>query len=42
MIIGFTVIQGILRYGSEYLNTWVGAKTTNLLKLDLYNMEEYY
>ncbi|MBP9999347.1 MAG: ABC transporter ATP-binding protein [Proteobacteria bacterium] len=36
MIIGFTVIQGILRYGSEYLNTWVGAKTTNLLKLDLY------
>lgn len=36
MIIGFTVVQGILRYGSEYLNTWVGAKTTNLLKLDLY------
>lgn len=36
MIIGFTVVQGVLRYVAEYLNTWVGAKTTNLLKLDLY------
>ena len=36
MIIGFTIVQGILRYMAEYLNTWVGAKTTNLLKLDLY------
>lgn len=36
MIIGFTVIQGVLRYIAEYLNTWVGAKTTNLLKMDLY------
>ncbi len=36
MIIGFTVVQGILRYVAEYLNTWVGAKTTNLLKMDLY------
>lgn len=37
MIIGFTVVQGILKYIAEYLNTWVGAKTTNLLKLELYN-----
>lgn len=36
MIIGFTVVQGVCRYIAEYLNTWVGAKTTNLLKLDLY------
>ena len=36
LIIGFTVVQGVLRYMAEYLNTWVGAKTTNLLKLDLY------
>ncbi len=36
MIIGFTVVQGILKYIAEYLNTWVGAKTTNLLKFDLY------
>ena len=36
MIIGFTVVQGVLRYIAEYLNTWVGAKTTNLLKTDLY------
>ncbi|MFQ6759934.1 MAG: ABC transporter ATP-binding protein [Alphaproteobacteria bacterium] len=36
MIIGFTIVQGVLRYMAEYLNTWVGAKTTNLLKLDLY------
>ncbi len=36
MIIGFTVVQGVFRYIAQYLNTWVGAKTTNLLKLDLY------
>ncbi len=36
MIIGFTIVQGVLKYTAEYLNTWVGAKTTNLLKLDLY------
>lgn len=37
MIIGFTCVQGGLTYVAEYLNTWVGAKITNLLKLDLYN-----
>lgn len=36
MIIGFTIVQSVFRYLAEYLNTWVGAKTTNLLKLDLY------
>lgn len=36
MIIGFTVVQGVLKYVAEYLNAWVGAKTTNLLKFDLY------
>lgn len=36
MIIGFTVVQGVLKYIAEYLNAWVGAKTTNLLKFDLY------
>ena len=35
-IVGFTCIQGALTYAANYLNTWVGAKTTNLLKMDLY------
>lgn len=35
-IIAFTCIQGGLTYAANYLNTWVGAKITNLLKLDLY------
>ena len=35
-IILFTCIQGGLTYVVNYLNTWVGAKITNLLKLDLY------
>ena len=36
MIIGFTVVQGAFKYIADYLNTWVGVKTTNLLKMDLY------
>ena len=36
VIVLFTSIQGGLTYGANYLNTWVGAKITNLLKLDLY------
>lgn len=36
MIVGFTCVQGILTYLATYLNTWVGAKITNLLKLDMY------
>ena len=36
VIIIFTVIQGVLTYMANYLNTWSGAKITNGLKLDLY------
>ncbi len=36
VIIAFTSVQGGLTYISAYLNTWVGTKITNLLKLDLY------
>ena len=36
VIVLFTSIQGGLTYLSNYLNTWVGAKITNLLKMDLY------
>ncbi len=35
-IVLFTSLQGGLTYAANYLNTWVGAKITNLLKLDLY------
>ncbi len=35
-IVLFTSCQGGLTYVSQYLNTWVGVKITNLLKLDLY------
>lgn len=35
-IVLFTTVQGALTYGAQYLNTWVGVKITNLLKLDLY------
>lgn len=36
LIIVFTVVQGILTYLANYLNTWSGAKITNKLKLSLY------
>lgn len=36
VIITFTIIQGVLTYLANYLNTWSGAKITNGLKLDLY------
>ena len=36
VIVLFTSVQGGLTYAANYLNTWVGAKITNLLKLDLY------
>lgn len=36
VIVVFTSVQGGLTYLANYLNTWVGAKITNLLKLDLY------
>jgi len=36
LIVAFTSIQGILKYLSAYLNTWVGNKISNGLKLDLF------
>ena len=36
IIVLFTSTQGALTYLSNYLNTWVGANITNLLKMDLY------
>ena len=35
-IVAFTSIQGLLNYFATYLNTWVGGKITNDLKLTLY------
>lgn len=35
-IVMFTIIQGVLNYLATYLNTWVGVKITNDLKMDLY------
>ena len=36
LIIGFTVLQAVLEYGSAYLNTWVGGKITQELQRKLY------
>ncbi len=35
-IVAFTSIQGLLNYLATYLNTWVGGKITNDLKMTLY------
>ena len=35
-IVAFTSIQGLLKYLSAYLSTWVGMKITNKLKYDLF------
>lgn len=35
-IVAFTTIQGLLNYTATYLNTWVGGKITNDLKMALY------
>lgn len=35
-IVAFTTIQGLLNYVATYLNTWVGGKITNDLKMTLY------
>ena len=35
-IVAFTSLQGVLKYLSAYLSTWVGMKITNGLKFDLY------
>lgn len=36
LIVGFTVVQGILIYSSNYLNTWVAQKITQGVKRRLY------
>ena len=36
LIIGFTAVQGGLAYLLNYLNTWVGGRITNALKIDLF------
>ena len=36
VIVAFTCVQGVLTYILNYLNTWVGANITNLLKADLF------
>lgn len=35
-IVAFTTVQGLLNYTATYLNTWVGGKITNDLKMALY------
>lgn len=36
MIVGFTIVQGILNYVATYMNAWVGAKITMDMKKALY------
>ena len=36
LIVGFTLVQGVLLYASDYLNTWVAQKITIGLKRKLY------
>lgn len=36
LIVGFTIVQGILIYASNYLNTWVAQKITMGVKRKLY------
>lgn len=36
LIVSFTTVQGLLNFGSTYLNAWVGGKLTMSLKAKLY------
>ncbi len=36
LIVGFTIVQGILNYAATYMNAWVGSKITMDLKRSLY------
>ena len=36
LIVGFTIVQGILNYTATYMNSWVGNKVTMDLKRSLY------
>ncbi|MBQ3171096.1 MAG: ATP-binding cassette domain-containing protein [Mailhella sp.] len=37
LIVGFTTVQGLLNFGSAYLNTWVGGKITMAVRQRLYD-----
>lgn len=37
LIVGFTLLQGVLKYSAGYVNAWVGNKITNGLKYKLYD-----
>lgn len=37
LIVGFTIIQGLLTYAADYLNIWVGGKITLDIKRTLYD-----
>ena len=36
-IVGFALLQGLLKYLCNYLTDWTGNKISNSLKIDLYN-----
>ena len=36
LIVGFAVVQGILRYLNSYLTDWISNKISNLVKIDLF------
>ena len=35
-IVGFALVQGLLKYASNYLTDWTGNKVSNALKVDLF------
>ena len=35
-IVGFALVQGVLKYASNYLTDWTGNKVSNALKVDLF------
>ena len=35
-IVGFALVQGVLKYASNYLTDWTGNKVSNSLKVDLF------
>lgn len=37
LIVGFTIVQGVLNYASNYMNTWVGNKITIGIKRKLFD-----
>ena len=37
LIVGFTIVQGVLIYSSNYINTWVANKITQNVKRKLYD-----